>query len=219
MGSKTSLWQVEFACVSASRKPRPPREKRPKRNLPPDPHTHPAPTSARHSDSCGRPANSLFSKEQSRLGPQNPVPLDAALTQRLECHPHTVEVTGSNPVPPIRLSMSVCVRCTLSARYVPKVVFRGQRRCGHAIFASRNGAVRSGPSLSQAGQLTRMGPPLLMSRKPDDARMRRQLVRLPRPKEHASAKIMRPYFIPRIRLRNCGRGGCARFLTEQAGRG
>ena len=22
------------------------------------------------------------------------------LTQRLECHPHTVEVTGSNPVPP-----------------------------------------------------------------------------------------------------------------------
>src|SRR6516225_9529352 len=23
------------------------------------------------------------------------------LTQRLECHPHTVEVTGSNPVPPI----------------------------------------------------------------------------------------------------------------------
>jgi hypothetical protein len=26
------------------------------------------------------------------------------LTQRLECHPHTVEVTGSNPVPPISLS-------------------------------------------------------------------------------------------------------------------
>ena len=23
------------------------------------------------------------------------------LTQRLECHPHTVEVTGSNPVTPI----------------------------------------------------------------------------------------------------------------------
>src|SRR5262245_35490723 len=28
---------------------------------------------------------------------------DGRLTQRLECHPHTVEVTGSNPVAPIRL--------------------------------------------------------------------------------------------------------------------
>jgi hypothetical protein len=26
--------------------------------------------------------------------------LAGRLTQRLECHPHTVEVTGSNPVPP-----------------------------------------------------------------------------------------------------------------------
>jgi hypothetical protein len=24
------------------------------------------------------------------------------LTQRLECHPHTVEVAGSNPAPPMR---------------------------------------------------------------------------------------------------------------------
>ena len=27
--------------------------------------------------------------------------LPGRLTQRLECYPHTVEVTGSNPVPPI----------------------------------------------------------------------------------------------------------------------
>ena len=35
---------------------------------------------------------------------RRPRPTPGRLTQRLECHPHTVEVTGSNPVPPIRLT-------------------------------------------------------------------------------------------------------------------
>src|SRR5260370_7006766 len=30
--------------------------------------------------------------------------LPGRLTQRLECYPHTVEVTGSNPVPPIQVA-------------------------------------------------------------------------------------------------------------------
>jgi hypothetical protein len=35
--------------------------------------------------------------------------LPGRLTQRLECYPHTVEVTGSNPVPPTRTSKKVPV--------------------------------------------------------------------------------------------------------------
>src|SRR5262245_41951593 len=43
-------------------------------------------------------------------------PIFGRLTQRLECHPHTVEVAGSNPAPPIDLrrisvdSFSLCFR-------------------------------------------------------------------------------------------------------------
>src|SRR5689334_2260589 len=53
----------------------------------------------RTSVSCRGDARPLSLLRSGRVAP--PGRSYGRLTQRLECHPHTVEVAGSNPAPPI----------------------------------------------------------------------------------------------------------------------
>src|SRR5262249_2924228 len=65
------------------------------------------------------------------------------LTQRLECYPHTVEVTGSNPVPPTQLK-------SFAARKLSEP--SGGRKCGLWIQVSGKvpGTIWRGRNVPQA---------------------------------------------------------------------
>ena len=56
---------------------------------------------------CRISQKSLDSRRREPIITSSPA---GRLTQRLECHPHTVEVAGSNPAPPIRLMTRACAR-------------------------------------------------------------------------------------------------------------
>ena len=56
------------------------------------------------------------------------LPNSGRLTQRLECHLHTVEVTGSNPVSPIRDFAGLAIRCNMLQKMSFSVVSRQLRQ-------------------------------------------------------------------------------------------